>query len=130
MIGMVDDNHEPIDEEKQRCTCGHPLIFCDFGLEHAVPIHPIFKPCHLNANVARSWKGHSSSHLPVLEYTGAAHCRLMFLNDLHQKSLKSKQTTLKNVFAVLPSMALFPYKAHMFWLPLQTRPVSMDFFRA
>ena len=37
---------------KQRCTYGHPN-FCGFGLEHAVPIHPNFEPCSLNAKVAR-----------------------------------------------------------------------------
>ena len=60
--------------------------FCGFGLEHVVPIYPIFyfEPCPLNANVARWWKGHSSSHLPVFEYTDLDHCGLMCLNDLHQ----------------------------------------------
>ena len=38
------------------------------GLEHAVHIHQIFEPCPLNANVARWWNGHSTSHLPVLEH--------------------------------------------------------------
>ena len=58
--------------------------FCGFGLEHAVPIHPIFEPCPLNANVARWWNGHSSSHLPIIEYTDVDHCVLVCLNDLHQ----------------------------------------------
>ena len=69
---------------KQSCTYGHPLIFVVFGIEHVVLIHPIFEPCPLNANIARWWNGHSSSHLPVLEYTDVDHSALMCLNDLHQ----------------------------------------------
>ena len=34
-----------------------PTDFCGFGLEHAVPIHPIFEPCPLNGNVARWCNG-------------------------------------------------------------------------
>ena len=47
---------------------------------------PDFEPCPLNTNVTRWWNGHSSSHLPVLEYTDVDHCGLMCLNDLHQTS--------------------------------------------
>ena len=61
-----------------------PADFCGFDLEHAVPIHPIFEPCPLNANAARWWNGHSSSHLPVIEHTDMDHFRLMCLNHLHQ----------------------------------------------
>ena len=66
---MVDVVHEPIDDEQAEMHIWPPADFCGFGLEHAVPIHLIFEPCPLNANVAQRWNGHSSSHLPVLEYT-------------------------------------------------------------
>ena len=58
--------------------------FCGFGLEHAVALYLIIEPCLLNSNVTRWWNGHSSSHLPVLEYTDVDHCGLMCLNDLRQ----------------------------------------------
>ena len=81
---MVDVAHEPIDDEQAEVRLWPPTDFCGFGLEHAVPIHPIFEPCPLNANVARWWNVHSSSHLSVLEYTDVDHCGLMCLNDFHQ----------------------------------------------
>ena len=81
---MVDVVHEPIDDEQAEMHIGPPADFCGCVLEHAVPIHPIIEPCPLNATVARWWNGHSSSHLPVLEYTDVDHCGLMCLNDLHQ----------------------------------------------
>ena len=62
----------------------------------------ISEPCPLNANVARWWNGHSSSHLPFLEYIDMDHCGLMCLNNLHQ--------TLKvflNVECLL--LSLLPY---------------------
>ena len=80
MVGVV---HVPIDDEHADMNKGPPADFCGFGLEHAVPIHPIFELCHLNAKVARWWNGHSSSNLPALEYTDVAHCGLRCLNDLH-----------------------------------------------
>ena len=83
-IGMVDVVHEPIHEEQAEINVWSPADFCGFGLEHAVFIHPIFEACSLNANVERWWNGHSSSHLPVLEYNDVDHCGLLCLNDLHQ----------------------------------------------
>ena len=68
----------------QRCTYVHPLIFVVLAQRILVPMHPIFEPCPLNANVVRWWDGHSSSHLPVLKYTVVDNCGLMCLNDLHQ----------------------------------------------
>ena len=81
---MVDVVQDPIDDEQAEMHIWPSADFCGFGLEHAVPIHPIFKPCPLNANVAPWGNGHSSSHLPVLEYTDVYHCGLMCLNDLNQ----------------------------------------------
>ena len=80
---MVDSVHEPNDDEQGEVHIWPPADFCGFGLEHTVPIHPIFEPCPLNANVTRWWNGYSSSHLPVLEYSDMNHCGLMCLNDLH-----------------------------------------------
>ena len=71
---MVDVVHESFDDEQAEKHIWPPADFCGFGLEHAVPIHPIFETCPLNANVARWWNGHSSSPLPVLGYTGVGHC--------------------------------------------------------
>ena len=64
---------------KQRCTYGRPLIFVVFGLEFAVPIHPIFELFPLIAKAARWWNDQISSHFPVLEYTDVDHCALMCL---------------------------------------------------
>ena len=83
---MVDVVHEPIDDEQVEMHIWPPADICGFDLEHVVLIHPIFEPCPLNSNVARWWNGHSSSHLPVLEYTDVDHCELMCLNDPHQTS--------------------------------------------
>ena len=80
---MVYIVHESIDASKQRCTYGHPLFY-SFGLEHAVPVHPIFEPCPLNENVARWWNDHSSAQLLLIEYTDVDHSGLMCLNDFHQ----------------------------------------------
>ena len=52
---MVDVVHEPIDDEQAEMHIGPPADLCGFGLRHAVPIHPIFEPWPLNANVARWW---------------------------------------------------------------------------
>ena len=49
---MFDDVHKPIDDEQAEMHVWPPADFCGFGLEHAVPIYPIFEPCPLNANVA------------------------------------------------------------------------------
>ena len=81
---MVDVVHEPIDDDQAEMHIWPPADVCGFGLEPAVPIHPIFEPCPLNANVARWWNGHSSSHLPVLEYSDVDHCGLVCLKDLHR----------------------------------------------
>ena len=81
---MVDVNHEPIVDEQEEMRIWPPADFCGFGLEHPVHIHPVFEPLPLNANVARYWNGHSSSHFPLLEYIDVDHCGLMYLNDLHQ----------------------------------------------
>ena len=81
---MVDVVHEPIDDEQAEMHIWPFTDFCGFGLEYAIPIHPIFKTCPLKANVARWWNGHSSLHLPVLKYTDMDHCGLICLNDLHQ----------------------------------------------
>ena len=81
---MVDVVDEPIDGKQAEMHIRPPADLCGFGLEHAVPIHPISEPCSLNENVARWLNGHSLSHLPVLEYTGVDHCGLMCLNDFHQ----------------------------------------------
>ena len=80
---MVDIVHEPIDDEQADMHIWPPADFCGLGLEHAVTIHPIFESCPLNTNVAQWWICHSSSHLPVLEYTDVDHSVLMCLNDLH-----------------------------------------------
>ena len=74
---MVDVVHEPIDGEQAEMHVWPPSDFCGCGLEHAVPIHPIFEPCPFNENVARWRNGHSSSHLSVFEYTDVNHCGLM-----------------------------------------------------
>ena len=58
--------HEPIDDKQAVMYIWPPADFCSSGLDHVVPIHPIFESCHLKANVAQWWNGHSSSHLPVL----------------------------------------------------------------
>ena len=81
---MVVIVHELIDDEQVKMHMWPPADFCGFPLDHAVPIHPIFETSSLNENVARWWNGHSSSHLPVLEYTDVDHCGLMCLNDLYQ----------------------------------------------
>ena len=102
-----------------------PADYCGFGLEHAVPIHPIFEPCLLNANVARWWNGHSSSRLPVLEYTDTNHCGLKCLNDLQnpeglpERGVTNVKTILlktRKPFScrALSPMALSPYTAKMF----------------
>ena len=39
MVAVV---HEPIDDEQAEMYIRPPADFCGFGLEHAVPIHPIF----------------------------------------------------------------------------------------
>ena len=75
---MVNVVHEPIDDKQAEMHIQPPTDFCGFGLEHA-----IFYTCPLNTSVARWWNGHSSSHLPVFEYTHVDHCGLMCLNDLH-----------------------------------------------
>ena len=54
---MVDVVHEPIDDEQAEMHLWPLDDFCCFGLEHAVPIHPIFEPCPLKENVARWWNG-------------------------------------------------------------------------
>ena len=81
---MIDVVHEPIDDEQAVMHIWQPADFCGFSLEHAVSIHPVFEPCPLNANVARCWNGHSSSHLPVFEYTEVDHWGLICLNYFHQ----------------------------------------------
>ena len=81
---MVDVVHELIDDEQAEMDIWPSADFCDYDLEHAVPIHSIFEPCPLSANVARWWNGHSSSHFAVLEYIDVDHCGLMCLKDLHQ----------------------------------------------
>ena len=43
---MVDVVHKPVDDDKQRRTYGHLLIFSVFDLEHVVPIHLIFNLAH------------------------------------------------------------------------------------
>ena len=58
---MIDVVHEPVDDEQAEMHICPPDDFCGFGLEHGVSIHPIFKPCTLNANIARLWNGSSSS---------------------------------------------------------------------
>ena len=47
MIDVVDD---PIDDEQAEMYIWPLADFCGLCLEHAVPIHPIFKLCPLNAN--------------------------------------------------------------------------------
>ena len=58
--------------------------FLWFWLRACDTLTPIFEPCPLNANIARWWNDHSSSHFPAIEYTDVDHCGLMHLNDLHQ----------------------------------------------
>ena len=81
---MVDVVHEPIGDEQADMYIWPPVDFYGIGLQHAVPIHPIFEPCPLNENITRWWYGHSWSHLSVLEYNDVDHCGLMCLNDLLQ----------------------------------------------
>ena len=50
---MVDVVHGPVDDEQAKMHMWPTADFYGFGLEHAVPIHPIFEPCPLNANVER-----------------------------------------------------------------------------
>ena len=69
---------------KQRCTYGHTLIFVVLASRMRYPYTRFFYLCPLNANVARWWNGHSSSNLPVLEYTVVDHGRLMCY-DLYQR---------------------------------------------
>ena len=54
------DVHDPINNEQKGMHIWPPADFCGFGLEHVVPIHPIFETCPLNTNVTRWWNGHSS----------------------------------------------------------------------
>ena len=75
---MVDVVHKTINDDLAEMHIWPPTDFCDFGLEHVVPIHPIFESCPLNENVARWWNGRSSSYLPVLKYTDVDHCGLIF----------------------------------------------------
>ena len=42
MIGMVDIVKEPIDDDQAEMHVLRLADFCGFGLERAVPIHPIF----------------------------------------------------------------------------------------
>ena len=118
---MVDVVEEIIDDEQAEMHIWPPTDFCGLGIEHALPTHPIFEPCPLNANVARWWNGHSLSHLTVIEYTVLDHCGLMRLNpeSLPERgvSLMSKRSSLKreNYFVVVLSpMTLSPYTAQMF----------------
>ena len=53
IIGMDDVVHEPIDNEQSEMHIWPLSDVCEIGSEHAVPIHPIFEPCPLKANVAR-----------------------------------------------------------------------------
>ena len=50
---MIDVVHEPIDDEQAEMHLRLPADISVFGLEHEVPIHPIFEHCPLNANVVR-----------------------------------------------------------------------------
>ena len=57
---MVDVVPELIDDEQAEMHICPPADYCGFGLEYAVPIRPIFQPCHLIANVPWWWNGHIS----------------------------------------------------------------------
>ena len=119
---MADIVHEPIDDEQAEMHIWPPADFSGFGLEHAVPIHPIFLTLPIECRCHTMVDVHSSSHLPVLEYTDGDHCVLMCLNDLHQPpkvflSLMSKRSSLKrekHFLAVLSPTASSPYTAQMF----------------
>ena len=78
-----------------------PADFCGFGLEHVVPIHLIFEPCPLSANVRWWWNDYSSLHLPVLDHTDVDHCGLC-LNYLHQTRWFSWTWSATNVKTILP----------------------------
>ena len=41
-IGLADVVKEPIDDEQAEMPHMTPADFCGFGLEHSVPIHPVF----------------------------------------------------------------------------------------
>ena len=44
MVGVI---HTPIDDAQAEMHTWPPDDFCGFGLEHTVPIHPVFEPCPL-----------------------------------------------------------------------------------
>ena len=76
---MFDVVREPINDEKEELQIWQPANFCRFGLEHALARNPNFETFPLNANVVRRrWNDHSSSYLPVLEYTDVNHCEFVF----------------------------------------------------
>ena len=93
--------HEPIYDQQAEIHICPPADFCGFGLEHAVPIHPNFEPCPLNENDVRWWNDHSSSHLPVIEYTDVDHCGLMCLKTFIEPRRSSWTWSLTNVKTIL-----------------------------
>ena len=50
---MVDVVHEPINDKQAEMHTWPTADYCGFGLEHVIPIHLIFGPCPLNANVVQ-----------------------------------------------------------------------------
>ena len=93
------DVHKQFDDEQAEMHTWPPAHCCCFGLEHVVPIHPIFEPCPLNTNVARWRIGLSSSHLPVLEYTDVDHCGWMIFI---KPRTSSRTWSITNVKAIFP----------------------------
>ena len=114
---MVNVVYEPIDDEQAET---HTRRFLWFWLRDAVPIHPIFEPRPLNANVARWWNGHSSR----VHWRGSLWINMFKRSSSNPEglaergvSLLSKRSFLKreNHFLVMVSpMALSPYTAQMF----------------
>ena len=123
---MVDVVHEPIDDEQAEMHMWPPADSCGFGLEYAVPIHPIFwtLPIECKCHTLVEWS----------EFITFANSRVhwrgwLWIKEFKQSSssteglpergvsLLSKGSFLKweNYFlAVLAPMALSPYAAQMF----------------
>ena len=99
-----------------------PTDFCCFGLEHAVPIHPIFEACPLNANVVRCWNGHSSSHASFrVHWRGSLSINVFKRSSLNLEVfgvlLMSRRSSLQrenHFLTVLSPMVLSLYMAKMF----------------
>ena len=106
---------------KQRYIYMATLWFRGFGLEHAVPIHPIFEPCPLNANVARWWNVHICQYSNTLTWINVFKRSSSNPESLPERgvSLISKRSSSKwenHFLAVLSPMALYPYTTPQMFL--------------